>query len=917
MTDLGTLPGYQYGGAEDINDSGQVVGLSCNACSYAYGTEHAFLYSNGTMTDLGTLPGTQYSWAARINNSGQVIGTSFNVLSNSGHGFLYTLDNMNLKPSTPSLISPLKGAVDVKPNNVPLQWAPSTDPEGDAIEYCITVKEQGTPNDVPVFSGCDQNSFTPNNTWALQLEPNKEYWWAVWAKDSKGAWSEASEWWNFTTMDYSWASTYSLPFDYASNSHPNEYSLYAVVNNCRNDPDHFTYTDEWGVVLINTDQCKLLKYFAELDQFYGVVAANNDFVASPHYDYTWNNDVRNEFSNDDRFNTVYKVSRETLNPSDNLEVISCTDDFPQPVFRTWNRSSYFFTYDSKTDPPFGNAIGQDDWVNYLKAIKKYYNDHPINTLTITAHGTGFTYWGNQPEIKMSEAFTFKKPLFTTDENTKNAFQQLREILAPNATILIFSCFVGSGPEGRQFVQDIANWTGACVYANSDATGDKDYKIIGSLQITGDWQLDVHKCPEEIGPISIQNLQAPLDGNSNQEILLPGGVMIQLPNGSLTSKGTLILSDVTNSLNDLGVDKQNYNIIRALDISLKGTTIANQYFMQVSLPYGTQGDSTPMTVKYWDSNLRQWLDTGLTNINQNIADGYLTFNTNHTTIFAALVNQPPTAICHDVTVAAGSSCTASASINNGSYDPDGDSITLAQSPAGPYQKGNTSVMLTVTNSRGASSQCTGTVTVSDNTPPSVTAPAAVTAYTGPSSSLCGIGISSGSLGMATASDNCSSVTVTASGIPSSSLFPVGTTAVTYTAKDGAGNLATGTQTVTVIDSTPPSITKTSANPSDLWPPNHKMVNVSINYNASDNCNLPTCQIASVTSNQPINRSDYTILDAHHIRLLAENDCEEHGKCPKDCDHKNRIYTINITCKDTAGNSSSKAVAVSVPHDQGKK
>ena len=47
------------------------------------------------------------------------------------------------------------------------------------------------------------------------------------------------------------------------------------------------------------------------------------------------------------------------------------------------------------------------------------------------------------------------------------------------------------------------------------------------------------------------------------------------------------------------------------------------------------------------------------------------------------NQPPTATCQDVTVSAGSNCTADASIDNGSFDPDGDPITLTQSPSGPY------------------------------------------------------------------------------------------------------------------------------------------------------------------------------------------------------------------------------------------
>lgn len=114
-------------------------------------------------------------------------------------------------------------------------------------------------------------------------------------------------------------------------------------------------------------------------------------------------------------------------------------------------------------------------------------------------------------------------------------------------------------------------------------------------------------------------------------------------------------------------------------------------------------------------------------------------------------------------------------------------------------------------------------------------------------------------------------------------------------------------VSMIDNTPPQITGISANPSVLWPPNHKMVGVTVNYNSTDNCGQPTCQIGSVTSNESISSSDFAIMDSHHVNLLAER--KEKGS--------GRIYTITINCEDTSGNSSSQAVMVTVPHDQGKK
>ncbi len=112
--------------------------------------------------------------------------------------------------------------------------------------------------------------------------------------------------------------------------------------------------------------------------------------------------------------------------------------------------------------------------------------------------------------------------------------------------------------------------------------------------------------------------------------------------------------------------------------------------------------------------------------------------------------------------------------------------------------------------------------------------------------------------------------------------------------------------------PPVIANPSANPSVLWPPNHKMVNVTVNYSVTDNCGPVTC-VLSVSSNEPINGTgdgdtapDWEIVDANHVRLRAERAGNGAG----------RIYTITITCRDSAGNSSSKSVTVRVPISQGQ-
>ncbi|WP_298913040.1 hypothetical protein [uncultured Nostoc sp.] len=89
-TNLGTLPGDGYSVANDINDSGQVVGGSGLT---GVDDSRAFLYSSSTgLQDLGRLrPTDLFSFGVGINNLGQAVG-----FSGTNHDF-YAADGNGLR----------------------------------------------------------------------------------------------------------------------------------------------------------------------------------------------------------------------------------------------------------------------------------------------------------------------------------------------------------------------------------------------------------------------------------------------------------------------------------------------------------------------------------------------------------------------------------------------------------------------------------------------------------------------------------------------------------------------------------------------------------------------------------------------------------------------------------------------------
>jgi hypothetical protein len=143
------------------------------------------------------------------------------------------------------------------------------------------------------------------------------------------------------------------------------------------------------------------------------------------------------------------------------------------------------------------------------------------------------------------------------------------------------------------------------------------------------------------------------------------------------------------------------------------------------------------------------------------------------------------------------------------------------------------------------------------------------------------------------------------------FALGITLVTLTATDDKGATAMCSTVVTVVDTTPPSLSPVAASPSVLWPPNHKLVRVAIQYTVADNCSLPAAIACAldIASNEPADgigdghtTRDWLVTDAHRVQLRSERSGGGGG----------RIYSVAVECRDEAMNGVGAGVDVVAPH-----
>ncbi len=136
-------------------------------------------------------------------------------------------------------------------------------------------------------------------------------------------------------------------------------------------------------------------------------------------------------------------------------------------------------------------------------------------------------------------------------------------------------------------------------------------------------------------------------------------------------------------------------------------------------------------------------------------------------------------------------------------------------------------------------------------------------------------------------------------------------VSGTCMDVAGNSASATVSGINIDKTPPTVA-CSASPNVLWPPDNKLVPVNVSVTVTDTLSGPAgFKLVSATSNEP---------DSGHgdIQGFVPGSASTTGqlRAQRLGVGNGRIYTLDYTGTDKAGNSSTCVVTVTVPHDQGQ-
>jgi hypothetical protein len=135
-------------------------------------------------------------------------------------------------------------------------------------------------------------------------------------------------------------------------------------------------------------------------------------------------------------------------------------------------------------------------------------------------------------------------------------------------------------------------------------------------------------------------------------------------------------------------------------------------------------------------------------------------------------------------------------------------------------------------------------------------------------------------------------------------------VTLIVNDGIEDSEPNEVAITVVDTTPPEF-ELSVTPTLLWPPNHKMEEITPSWTVSDECDAsPDVSLVGVVASEDDDIigsgntiDDIEIGDDGSIQVRSERSGPNSG----------RLYTITYQAVDDSGNTTVRSATVSIPHD----
>ena len=307
---------------------------------------------------------------------------------------------------------------------------------------------------------------------------------------------------------------------------------------------------------------------------------------------------------------------------------------------------------------------------------------------------------------------------------------------------------------------------------------------------------------------------------------------------------------------------------ALAITCPGNVnaIANSGCTATGITLGTATTTGGCTGVNISNNAPSTFPVGTTFVTWTATDSCSNTATCQQTVTVTDTTPPTITAPANVVVSANSGCTATGVSLGTPVTADNCTVaSVVNNAPASFPKGITTVTWTVRDNSGNTATATQTVTVNDTTPPTITCPASVTTNT-----TTGV-----NLGTPVVADNCTVASVT-NNAPST--FPAGTTTVTWTVRDTAGNTAQCSQTVTITTAD----TQAPTAPTNLRSTSQTRTSIALAWNASTD-NVAVTQYLIYRAGVQVGTSTGTTFTNTGLK-------------------RNTSYSYTVKARDAAGNLS---------------